>query len=484
VFNWRNKSQKLLEADIPAPPQPAIEDMVAEGVRLLQEGAFQAAQQQFSAVLVRDPEQPVALHATGFLKARGGRPDLALPYFLRAAQLVPDNPVFRSDLGNALLLAGSKDAALEEYELALAFNPQGGPFLNSMAQLQRQRGQFGRAEASFRHALELQPGHSEARLGLAKLLLARGAYEEGFLHHEGRFDSSEELATANKTMFAWYGRAGIPAWRGEPLAGKKLLVCHEQGIGDSLMMLRYMPLLKAQGAARLSFHSPPELARMAGTMGAIDRVVIDAAPIFAGGDLEDYYCLTMSLPRYCGSRLDTLPKEIPYLSIPAALVHEWSKRIGVLRGVKVGLVWAGNPRLPEDKERSLDLKQLEPLLALPGFAWISLQKGAPSRELEDAAYPVHDWMAQCTDLQDTGALIQGLDLVIAVDTAVAHLAGALGKPVWLLNRFAGDWRWGLEGEATPWYPSTRVFRQAVPGRWDDVIGCMTAELSALSAAGR
>jgi hypothetical protein len=258
-----------------------------------------------------------------------------------------------------------------------------------------------------------------------------------------------------------------PLWKGETDLGKTLLLHGEQGFGDTLQFCRYAAIAKTQGL-RIVLEVQPPLRRLMSSLAGCDQVVArgDPLPDF------DFHCPLLSLPRVLGtSDLDDIPTSVPYLQAEAKDEALWAGRIaslpdGVLR---VGLAWAGAPRRESpvqaafDRRRSLPLGALAPILALPGARFFSLQKGVL------AGPGLVDFMAEMKDFADTAALIANLDLVISVDTSVVHLAGALGKPVWLLNRFDTDWRWLVEGEETPWYPTMRLFRQRSSGDWAGVI---------------
>jgi len=456
---------------------PASGTPAGAGLEALECGQLEEAVRQFLAALAQAPDQALPLHALGFLEARDGRFAAAVAYLQRAARLAPRNATLRADLGCALQFAGEADAALAEYQQALALDPAGGPYLLNLGTLQIDRALYPAAEATLSHARRLDPHNAEVQLALALALLAQGKYETGFALYEARFHAgpAESTAAAGK-LFVGYRQLRIAPWRGEPLAGKSLLVSHEQGSGDTLMALRYLPALKAQGLATLIVHCRPEVLGLIQALPSVDHAVVDAAALPPQHRVH-YYCPAMSLPGLCRTRIDSIPPPAPQLSIPERLREAWSQRTGTLPGLKVGLAWAGNPRLPADRERSLHLRQLAPLLGAPGRSWISLQKGPAAAQIAELGLPLHHWMDQCADWLDTAALVQQLDLVLSVDTAIVHLAGILGKPAWLLDRFAGDWRWRSEGDTSPWYPATRIFRQPAPGDWSSAIQRLAAELN-------
>ena len=259
-----------------------------------------------------------------------------------------------------------------------------------------------------------------------------------------------------------------------------VLVRAEQGFGDMLQFCRYVPHLADLGA-RVVLEVPTPLRRLMGGLDGVDRVVAagEALPWF------DRHCRLMSLPRLFGTRLETIPDQVPYLRAEPALVEQWRARLSGLRGRRIGLVWAGGMRIDKphaaaiDRRRSIPFALLAPLASAPGCGFVSLRVG-DTAPVDGPEAPRADWLLDVsdgiTDFADTAALIETLDLVIAVDTAVAHLAGALGKPVWLLNRFDSCWRWLRDREDSPWYPGLRQFRQTTPGDWDGVIARVVAAL--------
>ena len=258
-----------------------------------------------------------------------------------------------------------------------------------------------------------------------------------------------------------------------------LLVHSEQGLGDTLQFCRFVPIV-AQGA-KIVLEVQPPLHRLLADLPGIAEIVAegDKLPPF------DLHCALLSLPRFLGTSLETIPGEVPYLTADPLLVSAWRRRLAGLAGLKIGLVWAGGPRPDEpaessvDRHRSMPLARLAALAEVEGVSFVSLQKGPPAAQ---AAQPppgmvLHDFTAELDDFADTAALVEALDLVISVDTAVAHLAGALGKPVWLLNRFDTCWRWLLGRDDSPWYPTLRQFRQPAAEDWDSVIAAVKAALA-------
>jgi hypothetical protein len=275
-----------------------------------------------------------------------------------------------------------------------------------------------------------------------------------------------------------------PPWEGQDLAGKSILIYGEQGFGDHLQFSRYVPQVAAT-AKRAAFVTEPALA-------SLFRRAFPGVEISTGVEDEaafDFQAALMDLPSAFGTTLETIPAQIPYLAADPAKAAHWLERLAGHGGLKVGLVWAGDTHAGRpagaavDRRRSLRLDQFAPLSQVKGVTFVSLQKGAPAAQAASppAGMRLVDPTAELRDFSDTAALIEGLALVIAVDTAVAHLAGALAKPVWILSRYEGDWRW-LNGRAdSPWYPTARVFHQRASGAWDEVVDRVATELATLRA---
>jgi hypothetical protein len=270
-----------------------------------------------------------------------------------------------------------------------------------------------------------------------------------------------------------------PQWLGEPAEGRTLLIRPEGGFGDTLQFCRYAPLAATLGWT-VYLEVQPELARLLRDLPGVAGVIASGAPRPA----FDMVCPMLSLPRAFGTRLDTIPSSRHYLQADPAETSAWGQRLRAYGSApRVGVLWAGNPRLHEpahaalDRRRSMPVAGLAPILALPEYRFFSLQKDVRA----SADLPLIDLMSEVEDFADTAALIANLDLVIAVDSAVAHLAAAMGKPVWLLDRFDSCWRWLEDRQDSPWYPSLRIYRQHSPGDWDQVVARVVSDLQGAGA---
>jgi hypothetical protein len=336
------------------------------------------------------------------------------------------------------------------------------------------QGQEAAAEAAFRQALELWPGNLDAQFGLSLVLLRAGRYAEAWPLYEARY-APERFAPGEVDCMD----PGVPCprWRGEPLAGKSLLIWREQGRGDMIQFGRYIAWLKAQGAARIVLACEAPLKRLLRRVAGLDAILTrdekDMAFVAQALTGHDYWTLPMSLALHAGTTLGTIPPSI-YLESDPDLAPPWRERLAPLEGPRVGLAWQGDPRNLNDASRSLpSLRTLAPLWRVPGIHFVSLQTGEAARAALSAPadQPLLPLGAALQDFADTAAVIDQLDLVITVDTAMAHLAGSLGKPCWLLlHAFRTDWRWLLGRADSPWYPQgMRLFRQPIADDWNGAL---------------
>jgi hypothetical protein len=364
---------------------------------------------------------------------------------------------------------------LEEAESAcrraLAADPDCAPACSNLGVLLACGHREAEAESWLRRALAIDPADRVARFNLGYVLLRQGRFEEGWECLDARKDHQPALGAPPP----------CPRWRGEPLAGKRLLIEFEAGHGDMIQFGRYARLLKEQGAARIGLVCQPALVELFAQLEGVDeRIALEGplAPPF--WERWDFWSPLLSLPRRCGTRLDNIPARIPYLRADPQRMRAWAPRLPA-DGVRVGLVWKGNPNFENDADRSLaSLADLAPLWQVPGARFVSLQKWAGEREarLAPADRPLVDLGPAIGDFADTAAIVALLDLVVCVDTAVGHLAGALGKKCWiLLPDFKADWRWLRDRGDSPWYPgSVRLFRQERRGDWGPLIERVAAAL--------
>ena len=435
-------------------------------------GRLEEAERSYIDALALDPGYAPAHYNLGTALQALGRLEEAERSYRQASLLKPDYCEAHNNLGNLLKDSGRLDEAESSYRSALALSPGFADAHNNLGIVLQMLGKRDEAERSYRRALELAPADPRIGMNHAILALLRGDYERGLQHYESRFLGANAKTVAGFRQML--GRLdGIQWWRGEE--GGCLLIWTEQGFGDSIMMLRYLPQLKQRGAARVAVYCEPELVRVIRALPGVDEV-ISKEQALAPGEF-DCHCPAMSLPLRFGTRLETIPRDVPYLHVPAESSRSWADRLAQVQRPRVGLVWAGGGIFADDRRRSIGPEQFARLLRVAGVSFVNLQKGAARSQLNRIGPGIVDWMDDCADFLDTAALVTNLDLVISVDTAVAHLAGALGKPVWLLNRFESEWRWLLDRDDSPWYPTMRIFRQTRRGDWDEVIERVAAALA-------
>jgi tetratricopeptide (TPR) repeat protein len=418
------------------------------------------------------PQSAEILAERGFALAAQGRGEEALACFAQVAALRPDDATAWAQHGTLLSDMIRPAAALTSFDKALALRPDDPDLLAKVGFAQWQLARFDAALATFDSLLARWPDHAFGRLTRAHLLLAEGRFAEGWRDHEYRWQAPRFVSARREF--------GQPQWRGEPLEGRTLLLHAEQGFGDTIQFCRYATLAAERGGVVILQAYPSLLPLLAGLPG-VSRLL---AP---GDDLPpfDLHCPLMSLPLAFGTTLESIPAPVGYLRADPVRVAHWAPRLAGATGPRVGLVWAGNSSALMDRVRSLPLHAARSLTEA-GATIVALQKTMSAADRgELATFPgVLDLGGELADFADTAAVIAQLDLVIAVDTAVAHLAAALGKPTWVLLATPGDWRW-LRGRAdSPWYPTARLFRQNVPGEWGDVVADVRTALGAFVAGWR
>ena len=382
--------------------------------------------------------------------------------FRAALRLQPQHANATLNLGCARQILNNVEDAEDLFRQALALGVDPVRANNNLALALIEQLRPEEAEQCCREALTISPGYPEAHANLALALLMTGRLEEGWREYEARW----QIEAAGGTVLT----LPQPRWTGQVLNGAAVLLYAEQGFGDTLQFCRYAPMVAAAGG-RVFLVVPRALRRLMTTLDGVDDVLTEedhVVPPF------DYHCPLLSLPLAFNTGMETIPAPVAYLSGDQA---PWRGFLDGLVGLKVGVAWAGKSRTEQphaaaiDKRRSMQLAGMAKLFAVPDCSFVSLQLGPPARQMQlvPAEMRPHDVSDRLTDWADTAGLIAGLDLVITVDTAVAHLAGALGKPVWMLNRFDTCWRWFLDRDDTPWYPTMRQFRQSSRGDWIGVI---------------
>jgi len=399
------------------------------------------------------------------------RPDQALESFDRAIALNPDFAEAYSDRGNALGDLGCMDEALQSFDKAIALQPDLAEAYSNRGNLLKAMKRPDEALESFDRAIALKPGFAEAWWNKSLCALAMGNFEEGWRLYEWRKKKPEPVAFRDCPQPAWSGE--------ESIAGKTLFIYAEQGLGDTIQFCRYAALAQAKGA-KVILAVQDGLIRLLNALGPAIQIV----PLNATPDAFDMHVALLSMPLALRTDGNTIPANIPYLRAEPEKVSDWRTRIGS-HGFKVGICWQGNKGVVADAGRSFPLRHFEGIAKHPGVRLISLQKNDGVEQLQDVPAGM---MVETLDGFDAGpdafidaaAVMESLDLVITADTAIAHLAGALGRPVWVVLQHVPDWRWRLDGQDSPWYPTMKLFRQTQRDDWSGALAAMEKELGELS----
>lgn len=393
----------------------------------------------------------------------------------QALQLQPNCAVAHHVLGTICLEQGRPKEAIDRLARALTIRPDLARSHHALGRCHMFQGDPATALEHFNRALFLQPGFAQAHFARAQALLKLGRFAEGWPEYEWRWPCN------------LVARPSIPCprWDGSPLNGRSILVHTEQGLGDVLQFIRLLPLLQLApiGAGRVIFACQTALQPLLRNLPSVDEWF----PIGQPGPINfDLYTPLLSLPGLLGIDEAKIPRDVPYITANQARVEQWRQLISTLSGFKVGLCWQGSPTFPGDTFRSIPLKNFAPLANVSGVTLLSLQKGAGEEQIEPNRHilPLKTFGELDRDgaFIDRAAIMQHLDLVITSDTSVAHLAGALGRPVWVLLSIGCDWRWLVGRCDSPWYPSMRLFRQSSPGDWPSVFQEVAAALA--EAAGK
>ncbi|MEO8495197.1 MAG: tetratricopeptide repeat-containing glycosyltransferase family protein [Planctomycetota bacterium] len=486
-----------------------IQDSLTAAWRYHQAGDASRAGQIARQILQADPHHFDSLCLLGDVSRTLGDLDQAVVSYRRAALLRPDHAETALDLGNCLFLQKRFDEAAASYRRALQLRPDYpqahtnlGSVLQEQGQLEtavachreaaridsqfvdahfnlanacKELGRNVEAVAGYTAALRLRPNFAEAHLNLGLVLLLMGRLEEGWPHYEWRFQCGQPVPRS----FA------APQWDGSSLPGQTLLVHAEQGCGDILMFVRYNGLVKRASGMRIVLECPAAMMRLLSQLPDVDQWVA------RGSELPDFdaHAPLLSLPAICRSSLATIPAEVPYLAADATLRETWQRRLNRPHTFNIGIAWQGDPTYRWDRLRSIPLERFSPLADIEGVRLYSLQKGPGTEQLHDIEgwFSVDDLGGQLDNssgaFMDTAAVMMNLDLVISPDTAVAHVAGALGVVTWLVLPTVPHWPWMLDREDTPWYPTMRLFRQRRPGQWGEVFERMTRTLRQASSRG-
>jgi tetratricopeptide (TPR) repeat protein len=448
VGEWR-EAAAAYEAALRLAPADA-ESLANYGVALAELGAFERAVDAYVAALSVDPNHAIAHYNLGNALRELRRFDDAIASYARALRLQPDWPEANTNLGLALAAVGRVDDALAAYRRTLAVRPDHALAHNGIGLALQARGEFARAAAHFDHAIALAPDFAQAHSNRAQLRLLHGDFRRGWPEYEWR------LRVPGHAI----ARTTAPRWDGAPVAGRTLLLRAEQGLGDTLQLVRFAQIVR--------------------TCPGIAAVVPRGEPL----PPHDFETPIASVPYRLRITLDSIPAEVPYLAADPELSAQAAQRIQRKGGVAIGIAWQGNPVFPQDCHRSMPLSHFGPLARVPGVRLFSLQKGFGAEQLATAPFPVED-LGAALDVAggaftETAAAMMALDLAIVSDSAVVHVAGALGRPVWVVLPLAPDWRWLLGREDSPWYPTMRLFRPRQLGQSDEVFERIARELAAMA----
>jgi Flp pilus assembly protein TadD len=434
---------------------------------LIELGQLDAASVAAERALALAPQFAKAHVNLGVILERQGRPEAAIACYRRAIAADPHDDKGYANLAVALREVGDLDAALAAARHAVALAPAHPLLLANLSGILHNRGDVDEALTVSHCAVALAPDHATVRYNHAHLLLLCGDLKNGFADYRWRRRCIENVPTIDG-----------PEWQGEALAGRTLLLCSEQGLGDTLQFIRYLPMLAAAGGT-IVLQVQPALVSLLSSLRGVTVVSRDAPlPPF------DLQLPLMDLPYLFGTTLDSIPADVPYLHADPGKAEMWHRAMRDIGALKVGVVWAGSPTHSGDRYRSLSAEAVLAPLIMPGVQLYSLQKeprAADGPVLARLGASVIDLAPRLGDFSDTAAAIFALDLVISVDTSVAHLAGAMGRPTWLMLPYAQDWRWLRDREDTPWYPSMRLFRQTAPQAWSGVVARLSAGLAGVVA---
>jgi Flp pilus assembly protein TadD len=429
------------------------------GMALAGDGQWEAAIAAFRRTVSLDPKAADGWARLGDALCEMGQLAEAETAVTKALELAVDSAEPHSTMGKVMYGKGNLVEAHRSFRQAVAISPEFAVGCNSLGQTLKELGHLDEAMFWCRRAVELSPNYAEAHWNIGLMLLLSGDLENGWPEFEWRWRMPKFLMPYNK-----------PWWDGSELNGQRLLLHAEQGIGDTIQYIRYLPLV-AQRAKRIVVAVQPALAKLARGQSSEVQWVTWGDPL----PEYDLHCPLLSLPGLMKTTLNDIPADVPYIRPSAAAVEKWRGRMVADGRKKVGLVWAGGVNPPG---RSVPLAMLAEL-AGPKVWFCSLQKGEAAAQRLGAPFEMADWTDEIKDFADTAALIANLDLVISVDTAVAHLAGAMGKPVWVLLKKSPDWRWMLDRADSPWYPTMRLFRQQALDDWSAPISQIAQALASL-----
>ena len=457
---------ELLE--VSTPPSALAEESYKAAVDLQEKGLIEEAIGQYQETIRQNPKFAAAYFNLGVIFQQKEQIDKAIIYYEMAIGLNQEFVEAHHNLGIALKDKGLFDEAVLCFHRVLQLKPNHADAYYNLGNTLVAKGEFEDALKSYRRAIEITPDHADALWSIALLQLRSGDFENGWKGYEWRWKLQGII---DKRSFSQ------PLWDGSDISGKTILLHAEQGFGDTIQFVRYAPMVSDMGA-KVIVECQEELVSLLKNVEGIHSVIPcdKQLPVF------DIHYPLLSLPYLFGTKLENIPAKIPYIHADETLVQKWRNRIeSPASSFKIGLIWAGDPKLKFGHSRSCPLELFSSLAELDDFIFYSLQKGESSEQATNPpkGMKLIDYTEDIHDFSDTAAIMNNLNLIISVDTAVAHLAGALGKRVWVLLPFVPDWRWMKDREDSPWYPSMRLFRQPSSGDWQSVMGTLEESLKAL-----
>ncbi|MGO4477270.1 tetratricopeptide repeat protein [Massilia sp. 2TAF26] len=491
VQAWNNRAVALQQLGLLAEALASIDAVLGlqpghaeahnnRGNLLMRQRRKEAALESFERALACRPDYADALVNRARALDEMGRFDAALESLDAALKLQPEHAEAHNNRGNLLLRLRRHEAALDSFARALACRPDYADAYVNRAKLFKDLGRLDAAQADLEHAIGLDPELAAAHWNLGLLALLRGRLAQGWQGNEWRWKVDQLMQDGELQRFEQ------PLWLGEQdPAGKTILLWAEQGLGDTIQMARYAGLLAARGAGVILEVQPALMGLLSGSLTGSQSSF--TARVLARGEALpdfDFHCPMMSLPLAFGTELATIPAAPSYLRAAPERIAQWNTLLGPAARVRAGLAWSGNPDHTNDHHRSIAFAEFAQALT-PACEFVSLQKEVRASDATAlAAGAVRDFGAQLHDFGDTAALCAVMDVVVTVDTSIAHLAGALGKPVWILLPYAPDWRWLLERGDSPWYPGARLVRQGYGEDWSAVLARVRADLDALAGGPR
>lgn len=451
----RNDQAEARMRELMTAHSAAHDSLVKNGEALLSQNRLEEAAVTFRSLMQRFGQSWVGFNGLGLALFQLRRFDEALPLFHKSIELAPDNPGPYNNVGHAYMIEGQLEQAIEFLKKALAIRPDFAEAYNNLGSAHLFRLDIAEARRAYERALFFQPDHRDAHWNMAFVMLLTGDYRNGFREYEWR-----------RLKFPQERRHfREPLWDGFDIAGKTILLYAEQGFGDTIHFVRFAPVVAARGA-KVILECQPELVSLLSRTAGVSQVVArgSSLPRF------DYQCPLLSNAYVLGATLDTLPRNVPYVHVDPVLQEQWARAIAPYkRDLNVGIAWAGAPNQSRNRERSATLEAFAPLTDLKGVRFFSLQVGDTGKTPAPAGLDLIDLTREIRNFDDTAALIANLDLVISIDTGVCHLAGAMGKPIFAMLAYSPDWRWLLDREDSPWYPTMRLFRQPARRDWASVM---------------